>query len=449
MIKRLQHPSSSYLGKLLIILSAHSQPVLSHQGSSDQDLVHVIQVESIISPVSAEFITKSVERAQNENVQCLIIELDTPGGLLESTRQITKSFLAADVPIILYVSPSGARAASAGVFIAYAAHLAAMAPSTNIGAAHPVNITGGADTSSVMNDKVTNDAVAQIKGLAEKRGRNVEWAESAVRQSVSITAKEALDLNVVNFLSPSVDSLLLQVDGVEIEVASGKRILATANATIVRREMNFRYKILEKISNPNIAYILMMLGIYGIFAEISNPGAIFPGVLGAIFLILAFFALQTLPVNYAGLLLILLALVLFVLEVKITSYGLLTVGGVVSMLLGSLMLIEQPPDTFLPEISISIGLIITVVTITAGFFIFAFSMALKTHFKKVTTGTEGLVGENGLAQSKISPEGNVTVHGEIWKATSDQVIKKGDRVRVVAVDGLILKVEKLAEQLPY
>jgi membrane-bound serine protease (ClpP class) len=430
---------------VLSALGGAPQPALSYQESSGQDLVHVIQVESIITPVSAEFITKSVERAQNENVQCLIIELDTPGGLLESTRQITKSFLAADVPIVLYVSPSGARAASAGVFITYAAHLAAMAPSTNIGAAHPVNIGGGADTSSVMNDKVTNDAVAQVKALAEKRGRNIEWAESAVRQSVSITEKEALQLNVVNFLSPYVDSLLVQIDGVEVEIASGKRVLATANATIIRREMNFRYRILEKISNPNIAYILMMLGIYGIFAEISNPGAIFPGVLGAIFLILAFFALQTLPVNYAGLLLILLALVLFILEVKITSYGLLTIGGVVSMLLGSLMLIEQPPDNFLPEISISISLIITMVTMTAGFFIFAFSMALKTHFKKVTTGSEGLVGEKGVAQTKISPEGNVTIHGEIWKAIGDQVIKKGDRVRVVSVDGLTLKVEKLAD----
>jgi len=211
----------------------------------------------------------------------LIIELDTPGGLLESTRQITKRFLAAEIPIVVYVSPQGSRAASAGVFITYAAHVAAMAPSTNIGAAHPVNIQGGADTSSVMNDKVTNDAVAQVKALAEKRGRNIEWAEKAVRESVSITEQEALDLNVIDFISPSVDSLLSQMDGMEVELVSREVTLKTKNARVIYRQMNLRYKILEKISNPNVAYILMMLGFYGLFFELSNPGAIFPGVVGA------------------------------------------------------------------------------------------------------------------------------------------------------------------------
>jgi len=414
----------------------------SQEKAGPKSIVHVIEVESIITPVSAEFIINSIERAENEGAQCLIIELDTPGGLLESTRQITKRFLAAKIPIVVYVSPQGSRAASAGVFITYAAHIAAMAPSTNIGAAHPVNIQGGADTSSVMNDKVTNDAVAQVKALAEKRGRNIDWAEKAVRESVSITEQEALDLNVIDFISPSIDSLLSQIDGMEVEVASGETKLKTQNVRIVYRQMNFRYKILEKISNPNVAYILMMLGFYGLFFELSNPGAVFPGVVGAVCLILAFFALQVLPVNYAGLLLILVAIVLFILEVKITSFGLLTIGGIVAMLLGSLMLIEQPPDNFAPVISISLTLIITVVALTAAFFIFAFGMAFRTHRKKATTGNEGMVGESGVAQSKISPEGNVTVHGEIWKATSDGLIKKGDRVRIVSVEGLVLKVEK-------
>ncbi|MFQ5674606.1 MAG: nodulation protein NfeD [bacterium] len=413
------------------------------QDSGSRGVVHVIEVESVITPVSAEFITTSVEKAEEAGAECLIVELDTPGGLLESTRQITKRFLAADIPIIVYVSPQGSRAASAGVFITYAAHLAAMAPSTNIGAAHPVNIQGGADTSSVMNDKITNDAVAQIKGLAEKRGRNVEWAEQAVRKSVSITEQEALDLHVINFISPSVEDLLEQMDGEEVEVSSGKVTLKTKDARIVRREMNFRYKILEKISNPNVAYILMMLGIYGLFFELSNPGAIFPGVVGAIFLILAFFALQVLPVNYAGLLLILVGLVLFILEVKITSYGLLSIGGIIAMILGSLMLIEQPPDNFAPVLSISLSLILTVVIVTAAFFIFAFGMAFKTHKKKVTTGNEGIIGEQGVAQTKISPEGSVKVHGEIWRAVSDERIKKGEKVRIVSVDGLVLKVERL------
>jgi len=414
----------------------------SQEEATESSIVHVIAVESIITPVSAEFITRAIEKAENEGVHCLIIELDTPGGLLESTRQITKRFLAADIPIIVYVSPQGSRAASAGVFITYAAHIAAMAPSTNIGAAHPVNIQGGADTSSVMNDKITNDAVAQVKALAEKRGRNIEWAEKAVRESVSITEQEAFDLNVIDFISPSVDSLLSQIDGMEVELASREATLKTRNARVVYRQMNFRYRILEKISNPNVAYILMMLGFYGLFFELSNPGAIFPGVVGAVCLILAFFALQVLPVNYAGLLLILVAIVLFILEVKITSFGLLTIGGIVAMLLGSLMLIEQPPDNFAPVISISLTLIITVVALTAAFFIFAFGMAFRTHRKKITTGNEGMVGENGVAQSKISPEGNVKVHGEIWKATSDILIKKGDRVRIVSLEGLVLKVEK-------
>ena len=413
----------------------------SQEGVTERSTVHVIAVESIITPVSAQFITSAIEKAENQGVHCLIIELDTPGGLLESTRQITKRFLAADIPIVVYVSPQGSRAASAGVFITYAAHVAAMAPSTNIGAAHPVNIQGGADTSSVMNDKVTNDAVAQVKALAEKRGRNIEWAEKAVRESVSITEREALDLNVIDFISPSVDSLLSQIDGMEVELASREVTLKTKNARIVYRQMNFRYRILEKISNPNVAYILMMLGFYGLFFELSNPGAIFPGVVGAICLILAFFALQVLPVNYAGLLLILVAIVLFILEVKITSFGLLTIAGIVAMLLGSLMLIEQPPDNFAPVISISLTLIITVVALTAAFFIFAFGMAFRTHHRKVTTGNEGIVGESGIAQSKISLEGNIKVHGEIWKATSDTLIKKGEKVRIVSVEGLVLKVE--------
>ena len=434
----------SYLNVLLLflgsiaIMSGHA----SQEKAGPQSIVHVIEVESIITPVSAEFITSAIEKAENEGVHCLIIELDTPGGLLESTRQITKRFLAADIPIVVYVSPQGSRAASAGVFITYAAHVAAMAPSTNIGAAHPVNIQGGADTSSVMNDKVTNDAVAQVKALAEKRGRNIEWAEKAVRESVSITEQEALDLNVIDFISPSVDSLLSQMDGMEVELVSREVTLKTKNARIIYHQMNLRYKILEKISNPNVAYILMMLGFYGLFFELSNPGAIFPGVVGAVCLILAFFALQVLPINYAGLLLILVAIVLFIMEVKITSFGLLTIGGIIAMLLGSLMLIEQPPDNFAPVISISLTLIITVVALTAAFFIFAFGMAFRTHHKKVTTGNEGIVGESGMAQSKISPEGNVKVHGEIWKATSDALIKKGEKVRIVSVEGLVLKVEK-------
>ncbi|RMF69550.1 MAG: nodulation protein NfeD [Calditrichaeota bacterium] len=409
---------------------------------TETPLVYVVEFDGIVNPVSQEFIIKAIDRAEEAGANCLILELDTPGGLLESTRQITKRFLSARIPIVVYVFPQGARAASAGVFISYAAHLVAMAPSTNIGAATPINIGGGSDSTSTLAHKITNDAVAQIKALAEKRGRNVEWAEKAVREAVSITEKEALDLNVINFISPDLDSLLHQLDGQKVEVRGAEYLIHTANARRIVHRMNLRYKILDKISNPNVAYILMMLGIYGLFFELSNPGAIFPGVVGAIFLILAFYALQTLPVNYAGLLLILLGVILFILEVKITSYGLLTIGGIISMILGSLMLIEQPPDNFAPALSISLSLILTVVALTAAFFLFAFGMAFKTHRKKVTTGPEGITGEIGVAQTKIAPEGTVSVHGEIWKAFSDEPIKKGEKIRVRGVEGLRLKVEK-------
>ncbi|RMD92456.1 MAG: nodulation protein NfeD [Calditrichaeota bacterium] len=436
------------LSGLLGFVVVQNLIAIEKEDTSVQNLVHVIKVDGIINPVSAEFITRSIERAEQEGVHCLIIELDTPGGLLESTRQITKAFLASKIPIVVYVYPQGARAASAGVFVTYAAHIAAMAPSTNIGAASPVSIGAGGqqDSSSVLMHKIMNDAVAQVKALAEKRGRNAKWAEKAVREAVSITEKEALQLNVINFISPSVDSLLKQIHGMEVEVATGKYKLNTKNARVVYREMNWRYRILDKISNPNVAYILLLLGIYGLIFELANPGSIFPGVVGAIFLILAFFALQTLPVNYAGLLLILLAIILFILEIKITSYGLLTIGGIISMLLGSLMLIEQPPKTFAPALSISLSLIVTFVILTALFFIFAIGMAAKTHRKKVTTGPEGIIGEIGVAQTKIAPEGKVNVHGEIWGAFSENSIKKGEKVRVVNVEGLRLKVEKASKE---
>lgn len=408
-------------------------------------MVHIFTVESAITPVTAEFITKGVDKAEEAKAACLILRLDTPGGLLESTRQITKRFLASKIPIVVYVAPEGARAASAGVFISYAAHFVAMAPSTNIGAATPVNIMGGnADsTSSAMSHKIMNDAVAQVRAMADRRGRNADWAEKAIREAVSVTQTEALKLNVINFISPSVDSLLQQLDGQQAEVASGSVTIDTKDSEIVYHEMNLRYRILEKLSNPNLTYLLMMIGLFGIYFELSNPGAILPGVVGAISLILAFYALQTLPVNYAGLLLILLALVLFILEVKIVSYGLLTVGGIVSMILGSLMLIEQPAGDFGGVFTISLKLIITVSLLTAAFFVFAISMALKTHRSKVTTGTEGLIGEIALAQTKISPEGRILVHGEIWKAESEQEIRKGEKVRIEAVNNLCLKVRKL------
>jgi membrane-bound serine protease (ClpP class) len=406
--------------------------------------VYVIQINGPINPVVAEFILNSIEDATDEESECLIIELDTPGGLMESTRLITKAMLSSETPVVIYVSPSGARAASAGVFMAYAAHLVAMAPSTNIGAAHPVSIGGGsADTSNTMMEKVTNDAVAQIKALAEKRGRNVQWAEEAVRKSVSITEKEALEKNVSNFIAMNIDSLLALMNGREVDLVNRKIKLQTAGAKIIRIEMNWRHKLLDKISDPNIAYILLLLGIYGIFFELSNPGAILPGVLGGIFLILGFYALQTLPVNWAGLLLILFAIVLFILETQVTSYGILTLGGIVAMFLGSVMLFHKPPTTLEPAIKVSLQIVIAATLLTAGFFSIALGLAMKAHRKQVTTGREGMIGEIGTVLIDLNPDGRVQVHGEIWQAHSEVPIEKGQSIKVVAVNGLQLKVEKL------
>ncbi len=412
-------------------------------------VVHVVHVNGPINPLVAEYISDGIEEAQDDNAAALVIELDTPGGLMESTRIINKAILASEVPVIMFVSPQGARAASAGVFITYACHVAAMAPSTNIGAAHPVGLGGqGADSSTTtMMEKVTNDAVAQIKTVAEKRGRNVQWAEEAIRKSVSITEHEALDLRVIDLISPTLDSLLIAIDGREVEVVNGKVKLATADAKIIRHDMNWRHKLLDKISDPNIAYIFMLLGIYGLFFELSNPGAILPGVLGGIFLILAFYSLQTLPVDWAGLALILFAIVLFILEVKVTSYGILSIGGVVAMFLGSIMLFSKPVNVFDPVIAVSLRVIIIATLATAGFFAFALGMAFKAHRQQVTTGKEGMIGEVGTAFTNLNPAtgGKVQVHGEIWQASSSDSIRKGEHVKVVAVNGLEIKVEKIGK----
>jgi membrane-bound serine protease (ClpP class) len=433
-------------------ISAHIANYAAHQNSvslqqqdtsSSENKILLIEVSGVINPVSAEYIVSAVDRAEDEDFHALILQMDTPGGLLESTRTITKKFLRAKIPIIVYVAPTGARAASAGVFISYSANLVAMAPSTNIGAAHPVNLGGGADsTQNAMLDKITNDAVAQIKTMAEKRGRNAEWAEQAVRESVSITESEALEKNVIDFISPSLDSLLAQLDGREVETEKGKVTLATKEAEVISSPMSWRDRILDQLSNPNLAYIFLMLGIYGIFFELSNPGAIFPGVVGAILLILAFYSMQTLPVNYAGLLLILLALLFFALEVKIASYGLLTIAGIISMAIGSLMLYKSPKNFMEPFVQVSMELVIIFTVLTAGFFLAAMTFAFQAHKRKVTTGQEGLIGEIGEARSNIAPIGSVMVHGEIWKAYSDNEIKKGESIRVVSIEGLRLKIDK-------
>jgi membrane-bound serine protease (ClpP class) len=404
--------------------------------------VEWLVMDGAIGPVANELLNKALKTAEDSGAEALIIELDTPGGLLKTTRIMCKTILAAKIPVVMYVSPSGSRAGSAGVFLTLAAHVAVMAPGTNIGAAHPVGIGGigqSSDSSGVMEDKVTNDAAAFARTLAERHGRNVEWAEQAVRQSKSITEGEALELGVIDFVVGSRDSLLIQLNGRSVELESGTDTLETIHADIWETEISLRLRILDFIADPNFAYILLLLGIYGLFFELYNPGAIFPGVIGVLSLILAFFSMQMLPLNWAGLLLILLAIVLFLLEIKVASYGLLSIGGIISMSLGSLMLFEP----FKTGIQIGLEVVIIATIITALFFIFVVGMGLRAQSRKITTGKEGIIGEIGRVSVPLNPRGKVLVHGEVWDAEAENPLEIGTSVRIVSVmDGMLLKVEK-------
>ncbi len=413
--------------------------ILTLSAFSQRSKVLVINADCAIHPACADYIHSGLEKAIEENAECLIIKLNTPGGLLKSTRVIVTDILESKIPVVVYVSPSGSQAASAGVFITLAGHIAAMSPGTNIGAAHPVSLQGMQDT--VMMEKATNDAAAFIRTITEKRNRNIEWAEDAVRKSISITETEALELNVIDIIAKDIDDLLAQIDGMEVETVSGKQILHTNDTQIIELEMTLAQKLLSILSDPNLAYILLMLGIYGLFFELYNPGAIFPGVIGGICIILAFYSMHTLPVNYAGLALIIFAVILFLLEIKVVSHGVLTIGGIISLLLGSMMLIDE--DSVLEAMEISMELIIIVVVLTSAFFLFAITFGIRAQRKKPVTGSEGIIGEIGIAISNIKPLGKVRVHGEFWNAEcKDEVINKGDEVEVVSINHLTLIVKK-------
>lgn len=408
--------------------------------AQDSKVVVVLTIDGAIHPACSEYIKGGLETATDLGAACIIIKLNTPGGLLKSTRVIVSEFLESDLPIVVYVSPSGAQAASAGVFVTMAGHIAAMAPGTNIGAAHPVSLQGMQD--SVMMEKATNDAAAFIRTISEKRNRNIQWAEDAVRKSLSITESEALDSNVIDFIANDVEELLTLIDGMEVETKRGVKTMNTKNHEIRSVEMTFSLKLLSILSDPNLAYILLMFGIYGIFFELYSPGAIFPGVIGGICLILAFYSLHTLPVNYAGLALILFAVILFILEIKIVSHGILSIGGVIALLLGSMMLIDQ--ESFLEAMNISIELIILIVALSAAFFLFAVTYGIRAHRRKVSTGNEGMIGELGTAISSLKPTGEVMVHGEIWSAESEgDEIRKGDAVTITGIEKLKLKVKRI------
>jgi membrane-bound serine protease (ClpP class) len=398
--------------------------------------VNVITIDGAIGPVAARYVAEQIERAEDEGAVCLVIEIDTPGGLDSSMRTMIQAILASRVPIVVYVSPAGGRCASAGVFIAMSADVVAMTPGTSIGAAHPVTIGEGKVDEHTMN-KIVNDSATYIKGLADTRGRNAEWAEEAVRESATATAEEALELGVIDLVVESTEELIEKLDGYEVDEAKGGPI-ATAGAEIRKIDMGRRYRFLDLLSNPNVAYMLLMLGFYGIFFELSNPGSIFPGVVGAVFLILAFFSFQMLPINYAGVLLIILGVVLFIAEVKITSAGMLTVGGTICLFLGSLMLIESPA----PFLRISYKVIVPAVLMTAAFFIFAAGAGIRAQRRKPSTGSEGLIGERGVTTTDIDGAGQAFIHGELWSVEAAERIGKGEVVEVISMEGLKLRIRR-------
>jgi membrane-bound serine protease (ClpP class) len=399
--------------------------------------VATIEIEGVISPVTLRLVGIAIDRAQAERAQALVIQLDTPGGLERSMRAIVQRMMNAEVPVVVYVAPTGARAASAGVFITMAAHVAAMAPATNIGAASPVALGGGAD--KTMMKKVENDAAAFIRTVALERGRNADWAEKAVREAVAITEREALKLKVIDLIADSIPDLLEKIDGRTVKLPKGTVTLATKGAPVRPIEIGFRDRFLNIITDPNVAYVLMMLGMLGLFFELSNPGVILPGVIGGISLILAFFAFQSLPINYAGLLLILFGIVLLVAEIKIVSHGILAIGGMVSMSLGSLMLFDSPEVGF----RVSWWVIAPTVGATAGLFLFVVAAGVRALGRPPATGAEGLVGKTATVRERLGPEGQVMVSGEIWRAVAEgEPLEPGAQVRIVAVDGLTLRVAK-------
>jgi membrane-bound serine protease (ClpP class) len=404
--------------------------------------IDVITIKGTINPVLVDYVERGIQLAEDDGAQALIIQIDTPGGLDTAMRDIVKLIVNAHVPVVVYVSPSGSRAASAGVFITMAAHVAAMAPNTAIGAAHPVSISseGEQAMSETMEEKVVNDSAAYIRSIAEAHGRNMDWAEKAVRESVSATEREALQLNVIDMIAPDLQTLVAQLDGRQVTLLNNQTVtLQTQDAAIVDVPMGAIEQFLYTIADPNIAYILLSVATLGIMAEIFNPGLIFPGIVGGISLLLAFYSLGVLPVNYAGMLLILLAIGLFIGEVLSTSFGIFTIGGVVSLVAGSLMLFKGASPVF----RIDPWLIAVVCIVITGFLTFLVQRAISAHRKQAYTGREELIGKTAMVKVALNPEGMVFYKGERWTAISESgEVKVGEDVVIKKVDGLVLYVVK-------
>lgn len=402
-------------------------------------VIYLLKVEGTIDPITAQYMIEGIREADDNQAECVIIQMDTPGGLDESMRNIIKEMLNSRVPVVIYIAPQGARAASAGAFITMAANIAAMSPGTNIGAAHPVAM-GEGQIDEETKAKIVNDASAYIKSIANSRNRNEEIAEKFVRDSLSITEQEALENNIIEFIASSVDELIFMIDGVKVTTAEGDRKLNTLGKEIIEYKMSTKDLFLHSLTNPNIAYILLFLGIFGILGEFNNPGALFPGIFGSICLILAFVAFQMIAINFAGFILIALGIIFFIFEMYTPTFGLLTAGGIISLILGSFMLTKD----LAPYLKISTGIILTMVLATAGFFIFALTKGIKIQRKKPIFGKESMIGMIGTARTDLNPNGQVFLHGEIWQATTsdEKPVKKGEQVIVEALDGLRLIVKK-------
>jgi membrane-bound serine protease (ClpP class) len=420
-----------------------SLEAVSEAAFAVRPLVHVVPYDGPITPVASEYITDRIEQAGRAGADALVLQLDTPGGLDVAMRSIIKAFLAAPLPVIVYVAPSGARAASAGAFMTIAAHVAAMAPGTNIGSASPVQI-GGGSMDSTMAAKVANDAAAYIASLARNRDRNAELARRMVTEAVNLTADEARAEGLIDVVAPTLPALLDSLQGRRVQVGTDEIELQLSGAELVERPMGMRQRLLKSLANPNLAYILMLLGIYGLFFELSNPGALVPGILGGICLLLALFAFQTLPVNYAGVGLILLGVVMLILEVKVTSFGALTLGGIASLVLGSLMLFDSPE----PWARVSLRVLIPAVIVFAGFFVLCVWLVVRGHRRPTITGVEALIGERGRVVKAIpgaGGHGKVVFHGEMWTARSDAPLPRDATVVVTAVEGRIAVVQPVEE----
>ncbi len=437
---RLHGPRPAWLPSLicLLIIFAMMPPSVT---AAD---VHVVVYEGPITPVAAEFLVQSIERAALVGAEAVIIALDTPGGLDTSMREIIKAELNASVPVVVFISPAGSRAASAGAFITVAAHVAAMAPGTNIGSASPVQMMG-AGMDSTMAHKVTNDAAAYISSIAEQKGRNAEIARAFVTEAMNITATEALELGVIEIMAPSVAALLDSLQGREVILADSRQTLETASANLVHHQMSVRQKFLKILVDPNVAYLLMLLGIYGIFFELSNPGSLVPGILGSIALLLALFAFQALPVDYSGFGLILLGVILLILEVKVPSYGALSIGGTAALVLGSLMLFDAPEQWA----RVSMTVMIPSVIVFVGFFVLCVLLVIRGQKRPVVTGKQAMVGETGRVTSPITggdQPGKIVVHGEVWNAIAEEPLGAETRARVVQVKGRIVQVESIPDE---